>query len=91
MCAWSLHAPSTLVSTVCVVCKHQQQQLDKARCGILIGSAFGGMQTFATAVEALETQSEFESCAAARVGVLGVRASQRRCWVNTHAWPACIL
>jgi hypothetical protein len=34
------------------------QQLDKARCGILIGSAFGGMQTFATAVEALETQSE---------------------------------
>lgn len=35
------------------------QQLDKARCGILIGSAFGGMQTFATAVEALETQSEY--------------------------------
>jgi len=35
-----------------------QQQLNKARCGILIGSAFGGMQTFATAVEALETQSK---------------------------------
>jgi hypothetical protein len=34
------------------------QELDKARCGILIGSAFGGMQTFATAVEALELQSE---------------------------------
>lgn len=33
------------------------KQLNKARCGILIGSAFGGMQTFATAVEALETQS----------------------------------
>lgn len=35
------------------------KQLDKARCGILIGSAFGGMQTFATAVEALETQGEY--------------------------------
>lgn len=34
------------------------QDLNKARCGILIGSAFGGMQTFATAVEALELQSE---------------------------------
>jgi recombinational DNA repair ATPase RecF len=34
------------------------QELDKTRCGILIGSAFGGMQTFATAVEALELQSE---------------------------------
>jgi hypothetical protein len=34
------------------------QQLNKARCGILIGSAFGGMQTFATAVEALETQGK---------------------------------
>ncbi|WIA38565.1 hypothetical protein OEZ86_001879 [Tetradesmus obliquus] len=33
------------------------KELDKARCGILIGSAFGGMQTFATAVEALELQS----------------------------------
>ncbi|KIY95883.1 3-oxoacyl-[acyl-carrier-protein (ACP)]synthase III [Monoraphidium neglectum] len=31
--------------------------LNRARCGILIGSAFGGMSTFATAVEALETQS----------------------------------
>jgi 3-oxoacyl-[acyl-carrier-protein] synthase II len=30
--------------------------VDKLRCGILVGSAFGGMQTFATAVEALETQ-----------------------------------
>jgi uncharacterized transporter YbjL len=34
------------------------QELNKARCGILIGSAFGGMTSFATAVEALETQSE---------------------------------
>lgn len=33
------------------------KELNKARCGILIGSAFGGMQTFATAVEALELQS----------------------------------
>lgn len=33
------------------------QELNKARCGILIGSAFGGMNAFATAVEALETQS----------------------------------
>jgi 3-oxoacyl-[acyl-carrier-protein] synthase II len=31
-------------------------ELNRARCGILIGSAFGGMSTFATAVEALETQ-----------------------------------
>ncbi len=30
--------------------------LDRMRAGILIGSAFGGMQTFATAVEVLETQ-----------------------------------
>jgi hypothetical protein len=37
------------------------QQLNKARCGILIGSAFGGMQTFATAVEALEAQGECDS------------------------------
>jgi len=33
------------------------KELNKARCGILIGSAFGGMNAFATAVEALETQS----------------------------------
>eukprot|EP00775_Hariotina_reticulata_P013137 gene13137-13267_t len=33
------------------------KELNKARCGILIGSAFGGMTSFATAVEALETQS----------------------------------
>eukprot|EP00879_Flechtneria_rotunda_P028091 GHRR01030169.1.p1 GENE.GHRR01030169.1~~GHRR01030169.1.p1 ORF type:complete len:211 (+),score=59.76 GHRR01030169.1:254-886(+) len=35
------------------------KDLDKARCGILIGSAFGGMQCFTTAVEALETQSKW--------------------------------
>ena len=34
-----------------------QTQPLSPRCGILIGSAFGGMNTFATAVEALETQS----------------------------------
>lgn len=31
-------------------------QLDKARCGILIGSAMGGMNTFSTAIEALHKQ-----------------------------------
>ncbi|GBF95373.1 hypothetical protein Rsub_07801 [Raphidocelis subcapitata] len=31
-------------------------ELNPARCGILIGSAFGGMSTFATAVEVLETK-----------------------------------
>ncbi len=30
--------------------------LDKARCGILIGSAMGGMNTFSTAIEALHKQ-----------------------------------
>ncbi|KAI8472165.1 MAG: 3-ketoacyl-ACP-synthase [Monoraphidium minutum] len=32
------------------------EELNRARCGILIGSAFGGMSTFATAVEAMATQ-----------------------------------
>lgn len=52
------------------------QQLDKARCGILIGSAFGGMSTFATAVEALETQSEQQ------------QQLQRACWVAPAEAPA---
>jgi len=34
------------------------RDLDLARCGTVVGSAFGGMSTFATAVEVLETQSE---------------------------------
>lgn len=34
------------------------KDLDPARCGILIGSAFGGMQSFASAIEALEYQSK---------------------------------
>jgi 3-oxoacyl-[acyl-carrier-protein] synthase II len=35
------------------------KELDLMRCGTVVGSAFGGMSTFATAVEVLETQSEF--------------------------------
>ncbi len=42
----------------------QMAALDKMRAGILVGSAFGGMQTFATAVEALETQGELQPRAA---------------------------
>ncbi len=34
------------------------KEIDLMRCGTVVGSAFGGMSTFATAVEALETQSE---------------------------------
>lgn len=51
------------------------QELDKARCGILIGSAFGGMTSFATAVEALETSSESRSCSSGAVCML--------CWLVT--------
>lgn len=36
--------------------KSEMQGLDVSRCGILIGSAMGGMTSFSTAVEALETQ-----------------------------------
>lgn len=35
------------------------KDLDRQKCGILIGSAMGGMKTFETACEALETQSKF--------------------------------
>ncbi|PSC74659.1 3-oxoacyl-[acyl-carrier] synthase chloroplastic isoform B [Micractinium conductrix] len=31
------------------------KDLDRQRCGVLVGTAMGGMQTFATAVEALQT------------------------------------
>lgn len=33
------------------------QDLDRMRCGTLIGTAMGGMTSFANAVEALELQS----------------------------------
>lgn len=32
------------------------EKLDRMRCGILLGSAMGGMKTFATAIETLHTQ-----------------------------------
>lgn len=44
----------------------QMAALDKMRAGILVGSAFGGMQTFATAVEALETQGGGGGCRGSR-------------------------
>ena len=53
--------------------------LDRSRCGILIGSAFGGMSTFATAVEALETQGACAGALFLRGGVVG--------WVTLHARP----
>lgn len=31
-------------------------QMDKARAGVLVGSAMGGMQTFSTAIETLHKQ-----------------------------------
>ena len=34
-----------------------REGVDKLRAGVLIGSAFGGFETFATAVEALSTQA----------------------------------
>ena len=33
----------------------EMKELDRQRCGILIGTAMGGMDTFARAVEALHT------------------------------------
>ncbi len=33
--------------------KEELEGLDRAKCGILIGTAMGGMQTFSTAVEDL--------------------------------------
>jgi len=53
--------------------------LDRARCGILIGSAFGGMSTFATAVEVLETQG---GCGWLRRGVWVWLAGRR-----ARGWP----
>jgi hypothetical protein len=36
--------------------KTVEEVVDPARCGILVGTAMGGMNTFAVAVEALVTQ-----------------------------------
>ncbi len=33
------------------------EALDRMRCGILIGSALGGMKTFSTAIETLHVQA----------------------------------
>ena len=33
------------------------ETLDRMRCGILVGTAMGGMHTFATAIEAMHTQA----------------------------------
>ena len=37
--------------------------LDRAKCGILIGTAMGGMQTFSTAVEDLTLKVSASYCA----------------------------
>lgn len=34
------------------------KQLDATRCGILVGTAFGGLNSFSNAVEALEKSGE---------------------------------
>ena len=41
-------------------------QLDPARCGILIGTAMGGMHTFSTAVEDLTQRVRALPCCQAR-------------------------
>ena len=44
------------------------KDIDKMRCGILIGSAMGGLQTFAQAVEDLDFKVSSQGCSGPQPG-----------------------
>lgn len=55
----------------------EMKELDRQRCGILIGTAMGGMDTFARAVEALHTSGAPWLLPLLPLGSLNFAA---RCW-----------